>query len=96
MKDDAQSQRWYLINSEGSKTQGYAKVQVQHKSFSTAAEGSKFLSKKIQSSRWQGLGVLDPSVLMKSYYKERERQRKKGILQHVRANQDYDCSAERK
>lgn len=35
------------------------------------------MSKKIQSSRWQGLGVLDPSVLMKSYYKERERQRKK-------------------
>lgn len=41
MKNDAQSHRWYLINSEGSNICGYAKVQARHLSPKTAAEGSK-------------------------------------------------------
>lgn len=48
MKVDAQAYRWYLINSEGSHACGYAKVQVQHISPPTAAEGSNYLRKKIK------------------------------------------------
>lgn len=48
MKDDAWSHRYYLVNPEGSSIYGYAKVQVGQISFPTAAEESKFLSKKIK------------------------------------------------
>lgn len=48
MKDDAESHRWYLINSEESSTRGYAKIQVQHISFLTAAEGGTDLRKRIK------------------------------------------------
>lgn len=48
MKDDAESHRWYLINSEESSTHGYAKIQVQHISFLTAAEGGTDLRKRIK------------------------------------------------